>query len=757
MENEKLTEDKNKELLAKIEELESKISALEDRAEQFGSDVKSMRSSFEGIKELSGIAAPAQISSPEQKLPVDESPADYPVFSAPVPPAQQQMPAWQQRPQMPQRPQRPPRPKRAPKAPRQPGERQSFEQFIGKNAMGIGASILVFIAMVMFATLLMPYIGEELKCAAMYIFSFILIGLGEWVYRKNKSGYMILTACGMGALFISLFATKIYFKFIDSIPLYALLLLWMGCCAYLGKKRHLLFVIIGQIGLFIALSIAAIGLIIPADLYLSFGFLMATEAIFFALFWKSEYKYNLANTIGLLASLAVFVNGAAYKILSVRYSSDTLPLVIVLCCAVLMTLAVVRLIFISKEEKQITTSGIVALIGSGCVTGAAWALARSMVINGLMGISGMISPFRQMEWCYALTTIYLIAVLVALIKKQSTNGGKRSPIQYICFGMMMFSLLALPSLFVPYLVASVLLALVAYNYKVNQKDLYYVSQAVVAFSIIEIAFGDSLPACAIILALSLWQMLYSRKKNPDIRMMTYEYVSYITTIALTYILVDLVSHQIWTGSAFMRIFATVGMFIVIQLAARETDWTDSDNGRLGLFHFANLAAMLYALDGFQMDFQTIELIVYSLLVIGLFSLNLDQLLIIKDKFGAYISGKYTLLAAAILNALDAVNYAYSIVFLLISIASIVVGFKIKNKSMRLFGLVLSMLSIVKLIMFDVSYSNTLMRALSFLASGLICFGISLVYNRIDKQQKQKTEVAIESMHEDKITEDNIPE
>ena len=80
MENEKLTEDNNKELLAKIEELESKISALEDRAEQFGSDVKSMRSSFEGIKELSGIAAPTQISSPEPKAPIGEAAPEYPVF-----------------------------------------------------------------------------------------------------------------------------------------------------------------------------------------------------------------------------------------------------------------------------------------------------------------------------------------------------------------------------------------------------------------------------------------------------------------------------------------------------------------------------------------------------------------------------------------------------------------------------------------------------------------------------------------------------
>ena len=739
MEKEKLTEERNAEILKKLEELESKIASLEGKSEQFTNDVRYMRSSLEDIKQLGGYAPkePVQMQAPGTPYGAPQQA----FLNAQVPPQQAQMPAWQQMPQQvyQQKPRKAPKAPKAPKQPKQPGERKSFEQFIGKNAMGIGASILVFIAMVMFATLLLPYIGEELKCAAMYVFSFALIGFGEWIYRKNKSGYMILTACGMGALFISLFATKIYFRFIDSIPLYSLLLIWMGCCAYLGKKRHMLFLIIGQIGLFTALSIAAIGLIIPADLYLSFGFLMVSELAFFLLFWKSEYKYNMINTIGLLMSLAVFVNGASYKMISVRYADTRLPLAIVLACALLMILAAVRLIHISKGEKQITASSVVALVGSACVTGASWTVSKAVAALGLMGTVYPIPLYRELGWCYAITTIYLIAVLVTLIKKQPAADGKRSPLQYICFAMIMLSLLALPHRAVPYLVTAVLLALVVYNYKANQRDLYYVSQAVVIFSIVEITFGDSLPACAVILALSLWQMLYSRKKNPEIRMMPYEYISYITTILLTYTLIDLVTHQVWTGSAFMRIFATVGMFIVIQLAARETDWTDSDNGRLGLFHFANLAAMVYAIDGFQADFLTLELIVYILLVIGLFSLNLEQLLSINSNFGAYIAGKYTVLAAFILNAFVAVNYAYSIAFLLISIVSIVVGFKIRNKSMRLFGLVLSMLSIVKLIMFDVSYSNTLMRALSFLVSGLICFGISLVYNRIDKQHKQKTD------------------
>ena len=189
----------------------------------------------------------------------------------------------------------------------------------------------------------------------------------------------------------------------------------------------------------------------------------------------------------------------------------------------------------------------------------------------------------------------------------------------------------------------------------------------------------------------------------------------------------------------MKYFATVGLFIVIQLAARETDWTDSDNLKIGVFHLATLGMMVYSLGGFFLDLGIAETVCYSLLVLGLFSINLMQLIEIKPGLGAYVAAKYTVLAGIVMHAFEAVSYIYSIVFLLIAIASVVAGFKVGNKSIRLYGLVLSMLSVFKLIMFDVSYSSTLTRAISFLVSGLICFGISLVYNRIDKQQKEKVE------------------
>ena len=44
-----------------------------------------------------------------------------------------------------------------------------------------------------------------------------------------------------------------------------------------------------------------------------------------------------------------------------------------------------------------------------------------------------------------------------------------------------------------------------------------------------------------------------------------------------------------------------------------------------------------------------------------------------------------------------------------------------------------MISIFKLIMVDINYDNTLGNALSFLASGVLCFAINMIYNYIDKK------------------------
>ena len=56
----------------------------------------------------------------------------------------------------------------------------------------------------------------------------------------------------------------------------------------------------------------------------------------------------------------------------------------------------------------------------------------------------------------------------------------------------------------------------------------------------------------------------------------------------------------------------------------------------------------------------------------------------------------------------------------------------KYKALRVCGLVLVLLCVVKLVLVDIRYDNVLLRAAGFFVGGILCFGISLVYNLVDK-------------------------
>jgi uncharacterized membrane protein len=59
------------------------------------------------------------------------------------------------------------------------------------------------------------------------------------------------------------------------------------------------------------------------------------------------------------------------------------------------------------------------------------------------------------------------------------------------------------------------------------------------------------------------------------------------------------------------------------------------------------------------------------------------------------------------------------------------------KSLRIYGLVVSMICVFKLVMVDITYENTAGHALSFFISGVLCFVISAMYNIADKKMHKE--------------------
>ena len=93
----------------------------------------------------------------------------------------------------------------------------------------------------------------------------------------------------------------------------------------------------------------------------------------------------------------------------------------------------------------------------------------------------------------------------------------------------------------------------------------------------------------------------------------------------------------------------------------------------------------------------------------------------------------------ILHRFSAVSYLVSLAGILLAIAFIVAGFRFKFKGMRLYGLVLTMLCVGKLLFFDIVFDNAFYRPVSFLVAGILLFLISYIYFRLEKGNSVKDE------------------
>ena len=93
--------------------------------------------------------------------------------------------------------------------------------------------------------------------------------------------------------------------------------------------------------------------------------------------------------------------------------------------------------------------------------------------------------------------------------------------------------------------------------------------------------------------------------------------------------------------------------------------------------------------------------------------------------------------------LHAIPLSFGQILFVIAFCCIVAGFlaemrmKRKYKALRVCGLVLVLLCVVKLVLVDIRYDNVLLRAAGFFVGGILCFGISLVYNLVDKRMGRR--------------------
>ncbi|MCQ2426135.1 MAG: DUF2339 domain-containing protein [Lachnospiraceae bacterium] len=87
------------------------------------------------------------------------------------------------------------------------------------------------------------------------------------------------------------------------------------------------------------------------------------------------------------------------------------------------------------------------------------------------------------------------------------------------------------------------------------------------------------------------------------------------------------------------------------------------------------------------------------------------------------------------------RYAFSTVCMLTALAAVIAGFFLRSKPLRLWGLILTIACVLKLVTFDMSGASTLTHIVSFILGGVICFAISAIYTFAEKKLLGKESAA----------------
>ena len=613
-------------------------------------------------------------------------------------------------------------------------EGKSAEQFIGKVAMGVGASILIFIAMVMFATLIIPMFNDTMKMVSMYLLSILLIVAGEFVYKKSKTGYTILSACGVGALFISFVATCVYFHAIGQITLYILLLLWVfGVAFHMARNRNLAFVAVGQIGVVVATALAGFSNSVDSDFYLMIGFVILAEAIFFISFFRKSFVIDFVNVCSLALSIMILDGIAYWNVMTPG------PMVAIIAVGSIALTGAMMYIYVRDLSE---TEGLLARILNIfiCIMFAflIGSIDRTLTVQG--------------DWL----SMFSVAYTVAMLGVGDCFGGRKGIIATrsvhafiaiaLTIGMMQDVRLGVQ-------LVLMLLAII-YGWLSREKYYYFLAPIIYIFmggldvptiiwrSMLSVYMESAWPVIAMFigLALLLVEIVLVRLKEGEF--FPFEIVAYFTMMIGIMKCIDELRLQVTFDHAMLW---TLCIWVVAQIIIKKCNWCMKS--KIPYYIMSGLMLLL-ALDVAYIDIGgVIETynsavtympdimisIIAILASVAAFSINTKELFKITPLAGAYIAGKYTLLLIVILNAFSVPSQIMSIVLLIVAAASVAVGFKINNKSLRLYGLVLSIIAVAKLVLIDISYDNSLIRAFSFLVCGLICFAISIAYNRMERR------------------------
>lgn len=597
--------------------------------------------------------------------------------------------------------------------PQERKKKDTMEIMFGKSMMGIFASILVLIGLSIFAIGVLPILPDSLKVACMFLFSFAMIGIG--MYKQKQEGanrvFLSITACGLGAVYLSLLFSKIYFQLFPDFLLYLLLLGWTGLVFYLSREHSRVFYFIGQVGIVFSMFIGNLQIWEDEDsssLFILTVYFVVAEGSYFFVTREKEKALQYIAQAGFFVSLLTYVMYACQTEFGDNLFYYWMARVVLVFG---IAMAVGFLVYQSTAEKNSFTTGIDALV----------------LIGYLAYVFVFLLPTVEVGIAFCIGTMVWIEI------------RQKRDLDVVQWFAMAF--LALPLLFANHelsdwicecsrfsSVGLAAVALLGYGIVRKRKPHIFMGYILGVIHILDITtqpFGYFCNGVIVLglIGVSLWKT--ENRKNS-----TCEWMYLVSVFFLIKNMYSLAvdgfgvtkTNEIWILPAMVVCIYNCWMYKMDYIGKNIPTWLNGVVMSVAIWGVANVEQGQYFVH-----------FLYILLACAAFSLRVKPFLESEKKWvSAYVGVKYTVLVINIVQSFQMPTMVVSIACFLTAIVFIVTGFRLGYSMLRICGLVVSILSAVKLILWDFSYTSVLERAAGFIFCGMLCFVISAIYNHLNK-------------------------
>lgn len=632
------------------------------------------------------------------------------------------------------------------KASKKASSKKFKEAIIGKYFIGALASILVFIAAASFITLVWDSWTPGMKLGALVILSIAITALGFISIRRNKNPITsIILGTGAGLLFISILSANMYFNFIGSTTSIILAGLWSAFFILSYRYTQTYFTsIIAYMGSYIAIALGLSLIVGMADYIVLLLFATGISALMIITShkWTDYSKQVLSLLLSILSYSTLLLWGLDNEV--------ALGIQIFQSGRLLFTLAFIAIYFllnymyrlIDRDKKK------------------SWYLIVSLLTSFLVTVSTRLYTDTALPFLKSPKTVWLFFIAINLAQlifielkfKRITKPLTKYYVSVIGIATLALNYEIFNSLIGLVPIVIVLLIIERVMNHNNYSKIIQIGLAVdIALLLINHEVSNSifilyglLQICA---ASYLLYVEYETGKAADlfrlktIGLFVYMINSVIIPANIAYIFNGERSHLAsYIGATLMIILLNaIGFFK--EWNSKDFKLFDKNENVLDdktIFLFYVITTILYirgiALIGFYSSYRQLVVIAATLAIALIQTISILRHHNNSEWIGFWIGLKYWILTWASLTqvfSLDASSIIISVAGLMIALGSIAVGFFAKTKSLRLYGLAFTILMVLKFIIIDLSQENSVTRIVALLVGGLICFGISILYNKLN--------------------------